>query len=122
MSCLRSIQCLPRRANVQIIYSIEKVTMKCLIIFMCIVALVLAKPGLDPDNKSHRGFSNSLDRRFGNNRLYNNFARPVVHGAYHAGRFVNSRNPEEWARSKDQFSKFGTGQQQSDYLRAHRKG
>lgn len=77
--------------------------------------------GLDKDNPSHRSASNNLDERFKNSGAYNRFARPVIHGTYHAGRFVNSRNPEEWARAKDQFSKFGTGQQRTDYLKAHRQ-
>lgn len=96
--------------------------MKSLIVFIFVIAVVLAAPGLDPDNPSHRSLSNRLDDRFANSRLYNNYARPVIHGTYHAGRYVGGRNPEEWARAKDQFSKFGTGQQRTDYLRAHRKG
>lgn len=84
------------------------------------ISITPAAPGLDPDNRSHRGFSNGLDNRFGGNKLYENFARPVIHGTYHAGRYVgNGRNPEEWASAKDQFSKFGTGQQRTDYLNAH---
>lgn len=88
-----------------------------------LAAMTREKRGLDPDNKSHRGFSDRLDQRFNGNRAYENFARPVIHGAYHGGRYVfNGRNPEELARSKDQFSKFGTGQQRTDYLQAHRNG
>lgn len=82
-----------------------------------------AAPDLDPDNKSHRGLSNRLDTMFNGNPVYERIARPVIHGTYHAGRYVvNGRNPEEWARAKDQYSKFGTGQQRTDYLRAHRQG
>lgn len=97
--------------------------MKSLIIFICVIAVVLAAPGngtLDPDNKAHRSISDKLDKKFEDSKAWNNFARPVVHGAYHAGRYVGSGNPAELARSKDQFSKFGTGQQRTDYLQAHR--
>lgn len=77
---------------------------------------------LDKDNSSHRGFSNNLDAKYGGNPLYDKVARPVIHGTYHAGRYVgNGLNPEELARSKDQFCTFGTGQSQSDYLKAHRE-
>lgn len=94
--------------------------MKSLIIFMFIIAFAMAKPGLDPDNPSHRGFSDKLDNKFSDSTVYNNFARPVIHGTYHTGRFLNSGNTEEWARAKDQFSKVGTGQQQTEYLEIYR--
>lgn len=88
---------------------------------MCIVGFVLAKPGLDPDNQTHRGWSDSLDQKFGDNKAYTHVARPVVHGTYHVGRFVTGGgNQEEWARAKDQYSKIGSGQQQTEYLKAHR--
>lgn len=64
--------------------------------------------------------SDKLDQKFKNNPLYEKFARPAIHGAYHAGRYVKRGNPEEWARAKDQLSKVGTGQQRTDYLNAHR--
>lgn len=76
---------------------------------------------LDRDNMGHRNFSNNLDSAHTGKAWYDLAARPIVHGAYHAGRFVNSGNPEEWARAKDQFSKFGTGQTQTEYLKAHRE-
>lgn len=76
--------------------------------------------GLDKDNPSHRNLSNQLDAKCGDSGVYNKIVRPVVHGTYHAARFVNSGNPEELARAKDQISKFGTGQQHTDYLKAHR--
>ena len=61
---------------------------------------------LDKDNPNHRKTSEDLDARFGDSAVYTKAVRPVVHGVYHAGRYVfNGRNPEEWARSKDQFSK-----------------
>lgn len=77
--------------------------------------------GLDPDNKSHRSMSDKLDSALKNNPLWEKVARPAIHGAYHAGRFVKGGNPEELARAKDQLSKVGTGQQQTDYLKAHRQ-
>lgn len=77
---------------------------------------------LDKDNQSHRGMSNNLDAKYCGKPFYDKVARPVIHGTYHAGRYVaNGLNPEELARSKDQFSKFGTGQSQTDYLKAHRE-
>lgn len=75
---------------------------------------------LDKDNKSHRDFSVKLDDKYSGGATYDKFVRPVIHGTYHAGRFINSGNPEEWARSKDQFSKVGTGQQRTEYLAEHR--
>ena len=61
---------------------------------------------LDKDNQSHRQTSDNWDARFGGSSWYTHAARPVIHGVYHAGRFVTGGgNPEEWARAKDQFSK-----------------
>ena len=64
---------------------------------------------LDKDNKSHRAFSDKLDaipRTPKEQEVYKRFDRPIIHGVYHAGRFVTGGgNPEEWARAKDQFSK-----------------
>ena len=75
---------------------------------------------LDKDNAGHRDLSNQLDAKFCGNGFYDKVARPIIHGAYHTGRYVRSSNPEELARAKDQFSKFGTGQSQTEYLKAHR--
>ena len=91
---------------------------------------------LEKDNTGHRNFSNKLDNFMGNCPFHNNYERPIVHGAYHAGRGALSTkvswnkgsiiptpniswNKAEFARSKDQFSKVGTGQQKTDYLKAH---
>ena len=64
---------------------------------------------LDKDNASHRSLSDKLDampRGPLNQAMYERFDRPIIHGVYHAGRFVTGGgNPEEWARAKDQFSK-----------------
>ncbi|XP_055321019.1 uncharacterized protein LOC129577636 [Sitodiplosis mosellana] len=76
---------------------------------------------LDKDNAGHRDFSNRLDAKFTGNSFYDKAARPIIHGAYHAGRYVRSSNPEEMARAKDQFSKFGTGQSQTEYLAVYRE-
>ena len=68
----------------------------------------LKKMPLDKDNPDHRNFSDRLDalpRSPMDAAIYNRFQRPIIHGVYHAARFVSSGNPEEWARSKDQFSK-----------------
>ena len=94
-------------------------TLLAFLILACTVAFISA--GLDKDNPQHRGWSNKLDNKFGGGPIYEKAVRPVIHGGYHAGRYVSSRNPEEWARSKDQFSKVGTGQQRTDYLKAHRE-
>lgn len=75
---------------------------------------------LDKDNPSHRNLSEKLDDKFSGNALYDKGVRPLVHGGYHAGRYLNSGNPEEWARTKDQLSKVGTGEQRTDYLNEHR--
>ena len=64
---------------------------------------------LDKDNASHRSFSDKLDamsRSPIDQAIYEGVQRPIIHGVYHAGRFVTGGgNPEEWARAKDQFSK-----------------
>lgn len=75
---------------------------------------------IDKDNPKHRGVSNNLDSKYGGKAWYDCAARPIIHGTYHAGRYINSGNEEEWARAKDQFSKVGTGQTQTEYLKAHR--
>lgn len=75
---------------------------------------------LDKDNSGHRAMSNNLDTKFSGQGWYDKAARPVIHGTYHAGRFVGSGNPEEWARAKDQFCCVGSGQSQTEYLKAHR--
>lgn len=76
---------------------------------------------LDKDNAGHRNLSDQLDAKFGGKSFYDKVERPIIHGAYHAGRYVRSSNPEEWARAKDQFGKFGTGQSQTEYLQKHRE-
>lgn len=76
---------------------------------------------LDKDNASHRGLSNDLDKKYCGQGWYDKAVRPVIHGTYHTGRFVNSGNAEEWARAKDQYSKIGSGQTQTEYLKAHRE-
>ena len=66
---------------------------------------------LDKENKSHRDKSNKLDAFFSNRtsveqEVWKRFARPPIHGVYHAGKYATGGgNPEEWARAKDQFSK-----------------
>ena len=64
---------------------------------------------LDKDNASHRSFSNKLDampRTPRQQEAWEKFDRPIIHGVYHAGRYLTGGgNPEEWARAKDQFSK-----------------
>lgn len=77
---------------------------------------------LDKDNPSHRDSSDKFDAKFSGNAAYDKVVRPIVHGAYHAGRYATGgRNPEEKARAMDQFSKVGTGQTQTEYLKAHRE-
>lgn len=77
---------------------------------------------LDPDNKSHRAIDKVLDEKFSGGPIYDCVTRPIIHSTYHAGRFVfNGGNPEEWARAKDQLSKLGTGQTQTEYLETHRQ-
>lgn len=76
---------------------------------------------LDKDNVSHRDFSSYLDSKYSGKAWYDNAARSIIHGTYHAGRYSISKNGEELARAKDQFSKFGSGQTQTEYLKAHRE-
>lgn len=83
--------------------------------------LFKVKMPLDKDNPSHRGFSDNLDNKYSGQSWYDKAARPIIHGTYHAGRYLNSSNPEEWARAKDQFCSVGTGQTQTEYLKAHRE-
>lgn len=75
---------------------------------------------LEQDIPGLRRMSNYCDVKCGANKLYTHVARPVAHGMYHAGKALFRLNSEEWARSKDQFSKFGTGQTQTEYLEAYR--
>ena len=65
---------------------------------------------LDEDNQSHQQTSNNWDNNCSLKSLDDKAAQPIVHGSYHAGRYVNSGNSEEWARAKNQFSKVGSGQ------------
>ena len=60
---------------------------------------------LDKDNPGHRATSDKWDAKYGGGPIYDRVTRPIVHGTYHAGRYLRSGNAEEWARSKDQFSK-----------------
>ena len=64
---------------------------------------------LDKDNASHRSLSDKLDavpRTPMEQAGYETLTRPIIHGVYHAGRYLTGGgNPEEWARAKDQFSK-----------------
>ena len=62
---------------------------------------------LDPENKDHRKESDELDEKYSGEPWYDKGGRPVIHGVYHTGKFLNSGNKEEWARAKDQFSKVG---------------
>merc|ERR1712112_626796 len=79
------------------------------------------KMPLEKDNPGHRNVSNNLDNKYKDSAVWNKVVRPVVHGTYHTGRAVTSGNTEEWARAKDQFSKVGTGQTQTEYLKQHRE-
>ena len=76
---------------------------------------------LEKDNAAHRGISNNLDAKYGGGTMYEKLVRPVMHGVYHTARGIGSGNTQEFARAKDQFSKVGTGQQRSDYLKAHQE-
>lgn len=76
---------------------------------------------LEKDNPKHRNFSNNLDAKFSGKALYDKAVRPIMHGVYHAGRSATSLNSAEWARAKDQFCTVGTGQSQTDYLKAHQE-
>lgn len=76
---------------------------------------------LEKDDPDDRARSDRWDEKYGGNPLYDKAARPIIHSVYHAGRAVKYDNPEEWAQAKDQLSKFGTGQSQTEYLQAHRK-
>lgn len=75
---------------------------------------------MDKDNSNHRDMSNNLDKKYCGQSWYDKAARPIIHGTYHTGRYLNSGNAEELARAKDQFSCVGTGQTQTEYLKAHR--
>ena len=77
---------------------------------------------LDKDNKAHRNISDKMDATCGGGTIYEKAARPLVHGAYHAARGAYSGNDAEFARAKDQFSKVGTGEQRTEYLKAHQEG
>ena len=73
------------------------------------------KMSLEKDNKSHRGMSDNLDKAYGamskskcpyqvyRGAVYEKVTRPVIHGAYHGVRHINTGNPAELARAKDQF-------------------
>ncbi len=78
---------------------------------------------LEKDNPKHRDWSNTLDEKYGDNKAYTHVVRPIVHGAYHAARYADGgfNNEAEWSRAKDQFSRIGTGQNQTEYLKAHQQ-
>lgn len=64
------------------------------------------------DNPEHRKLSNCLDKKFGGKRFYDKAVRPLIHGTYHAARYFGyeakkSFDPEEKARAKELFNKFG---------------
>jgi len=67
------------------------------------------KPAMPKDNTTHRGWSNDLDAKYGGSTLYDNYARPVIHGSYHVARGVAQGNVTDRQRGYEQFSKFGTG-------------
>ena len=90
------------------------------LILLLIAALAASRRSLEKDNPTHRGWSNSLDKKHGGKKWYDNYARPIVHGVYHAGRAIKSSNGAEWARAKDQFSTVGKGQPRSKYLKEYR--
>lgn len=81
---------------------------------------VLAKNGLEKDNPKHRKLSDKLDDKFGGNKAYDAYARPIIHGVYHAARGVGSGNDAEFARAKDQLKAVGTGQTKDEYLKAYK--
>lgn len=84
-------------------------------------AAALPIPTLEKDNPSHRDWSTKLDNKFSGGAVYDKAVRPIIHGTYHTGRYIGSGNSAEWARAKDQFSKVGTGQQRTEYLKEHEK-
>ena len=90
------------------------------LIFLLLISLAAPRGSLERDNPTHRGWSNSMDNKYGGEKWYDNYARPIVHGVYHTGRAVNSLNGAEWARAKDQFSAVGEGQPTSEYLKEYR--
>lgn len=92
---------------------------------------------LEKDNPSHRAISIKLDDSLSGKGWYDKAVRPIVHGTYHACRALPkidiekhgedllptvtiNNNKEEWARAKDQYSKVGTGQSQTEYLKIYR--
>lgn len=92
-------------------------------ILFCVAFALFICPGaldLDPDNPDHRRISNELDAEYRGEEWYDKVMRPIIHGTYHTGRFMNSGNKEEWSRAKDQYSKFGTGQTNSEYWRGNK--
>ena len=62
-----------------------------------------------------------MDAKHGGKKWYENYARPIVHGVYHAARGAGSLNGAEWARAKDQFSAVGKGQPRTEYLKEYKK-
>lgn len=76
---------------------------------------------LEKDNPSLRDMSNKLDAAHCGKAWYDKAVRPIIHGTYHAARALGSSNAEEWARAKDQYGTFGTGQSQTEYLKAYRE-
>ena len=96
-------------------------TIRFIYVFLLLVLVDESLCKLEKDNKAHRSFSNKLDRKFCGQGWYDKAARPIIHGVYHTGRAIRANNDAEWARAKDQFSKIGTGQSQTDYLKQYQK-
>lgn len=89
----------------------------------CLTFALFISPGaldLDPDNPEHRKISDDLDAKYIGEEWYDKVFRPIIHGTYHTGRFVNSGNKDEWSRAKDQYSKFGTGQTNFEYYKEYK--
>lgn len=74
---------------------------------------------LEEDNHDHSEVYNNLDTNYSGQSWYDKAVRPIIHGTYHAGRYVKSGNPEKLFRSMDQFACFGSEQSQTEYYKAH---
>lgn len=67
-----------------------------------------------------------MDAKYGENFLYENVVRPIIHGTYHGARYLcyeaqQSFDLEELAWAKHQLSANGRGQLRTYYSKEHRE-
>lgn len=71
------------------------------------------------NKNAHRDGSKAQDVKYGGKNFVNKVASPLIQNTYHTSQYIsNGCNPDDLARLKEQFRKFGTGREQLEYLKA----